>query len=112
MISNDEYLKRKWGHLPALKKVIEKTKTPGIDGPVLSTSDSDTQRLGRIAECALTLHTLIPRIRESSDPEEVRCIVEDLSRLSDDLRWASGVFHSIDDEMCHLRTDMERRLHR
>ncbi len=112
MITNEEYLNRKWGHLPALRKLIEQMKAPGSAGPVLSTSDSDAQRLGRIVECGLTLHSLAPQIRERRDQDEIRSILKDLSRFSDDLRWASGVFRSLDDEMLRLRADLELQLHR
>lgn len=108
MITNEEYQNRKWGHLPALRKLIEQIKVPGSAGPVLSTSDSDAQRLGRIIECGLTLHSLAPQIRERHDPDEVRPIIEDLSRFRDDLRWASMVFRSIDDEMGKLGADLGR----
>lgn len=44
MITNEEYQNRKWGHLPALRKLIEQIKVPGSAGrcfPPLTVTLSD-----------------------------------------------------------------------
>ena len=106
MITNEEYMNRKWGHLPTLKKIIEKAPFSGPNEPVASTSDTDTQRLARIAEISLTVHKLEGHFRARCDPQETLLPCEDLGRLLRDLEWAGSLFRVHADMVLRLEADL------
>ena len=73
---------RKWGHLPALRKLFANLPVPNTrDNPMLSISDSEAERLSRTSEIALTVLKNAAILTARPTKEETALVAQDLERL-------------------------------
>ena len=93
MLSKEAHANRKWGHLPALRKILEHLPVPNVrENPILSTSDSESESLCRNMELALTVLENTYSIADAATKEEAPLVSRDLENLEHQLMSNSRTF--------------------
>jgi hypothetical protein len=112
MLTDEAMRNRKWGNLPALRKMLESEPIPERYCGLTSVSDTVFQSLQRAAEIAVVATENENRICEQVAPNEIKMVCEDLERLTHMLRGASNFFTEHAERMEHLHKELRVRMER
>jgi hypothetical protein len=91
MLTGEAYRDRRWGWLPALRKVLER-KPESFDGRFLSTDESEAEGLTKVLVAAALADHYQDEIREAARRGDMREFHEDIEHLSSVLRAIADRF--------------------
>ena len=92
MLTNEALYKRKWGPYPSLGTLLGKHPVPEHLYGWSSISDNVFNRLTRVAEVALTTKEHAALLLDTTDPQLIQRLPEDLHALESELQGAAHFF--------------------